>query len=240
MIKFENLNKKFGKLEVLKNLNLDLKKGSVNAILGPNGSGKTTLIKCLLGMVLPDSGVISINGKEIKREWKYREEIDYMPQIANFPANLKVREIISMLKDIRDRDARDEYLLNYFGLESHLNKQLSNLSGGTKQKVNIVLAFMFDNPLVILDEPTNGLDPVALIKLKELIAEEIERGKTILFTTHIIRLVEELAEDIVFLLEGKTYYQGSVKGLLERQNVGDLEHTIADIYSSHIKSEEHA
>jgi len=154
-----------------------------------------------------------------------------MPQIANFPANLKVKEIISMLKDIRNREARDAELIEYFGLSPYLNKQLSNLSGGTKQKVNTVLAFMFDNPLVILDEPTNGLDPVALIKLKELIAKEIERGKTILFTTHIIRLVEDLAEDIVFLLEGKTYYQGSVKGLLVKHEAVDLEHAIADIFS---------
>lgn len=235
MIKYSKLNKKFGKLEVLKDLNLEIRKGSINAILGPNGSGKTTLIKCLLGMVIPDSGTIEINGKEVKGQWMYREEIDYMPQIANFPPNLKVKEIISMIKDIRNREARDLELIEYFGLQPFLNKQLSNLSGGTKQKVNIVLAFMFDNPLLILDEPTNGLDPVALLKLKELIAKEIKRGKTILFTTHIIRLVEELAEDIVFLLEGKTYYQGPVAGLLEKHEAKDLEHAIADIFSTHVK-----
>lgn len=235
MIKFKNLNKKFGKLEVLKDLNLEIRKGSINAILGPNGSGKTTLIKCLLGMVIPDNGSIEINDKEVKGQWLYRDEIDYMPQIANFPANLKVKEIISMIKDIRNRDARDEELIEYFDLKPFLNKQLSNLSGGTKQKVNIVLAFMFDNPLLILDEPTSGLDPVALLKLKELIAKEIKRGKTILFTTHIIRLVEELAEDIVFLLEGKTYYQGPVAGLLEKHEAKDLEHAIADIFSTHVK-----
>jgi Cu-processing system ATP-binding protein len=128
-------------------------------------------------------------------------------------------------------------LIEYFGLQPFLNKQLSNLSGGTKQKVNIVLAFMFDNPLLILDEPTNGLDPVALIKLKEMIAKEIERGKTILFTTHIIRLVEDLAEDIVFLLEGKTYYQGPVLGLVEKHEASDLEHAIADIFSKHVIEE---
>ena len=237
MIKFENLNKKFGKLEVLKNLSLDIKEGSINAILGPNGSGKTTLIKCLLGMVIPDSGTITINGEDVKGQYAYRDGIDYMPQIANFPANLKVKEIISMMKDIRNRDARDAELIEYFGITPYMNKQLNTLSGGTMQKVNIVLAFMFDNPLLILDEPTNGLDPVALIKLKELIAKEIARGKTILFTTHIIRLVEELAEDIVFLLEGKTYYQGPVTGLVEAHEAKDLEHTIAEIFSKNVKEE---
>lgn len=237
MIKFENLNKKFGKLEVLKDLSLEIKEGSINAILGPNGSGKTTLIKCLLGMVIPDSGVITINGENVKGQYAYRDGIDYMPQIANFPANLKVREIISMMKDIRNREARDAELIEYFGLSPYLNKQLNTLSGGTMQKVNIVLAFMFDNPLLILDEPTNGLDPVALIKLKELIAKEIKRGKTILFTTHIIRLVEELAEDIVFLLEGKTYYQGPVAGLVDAHEAKDLEHTIAEIFSKNVIEE---
>lgn len=237
MIRFDNLTKKFGKLEVLKELSLEIKQGSISAILGPNGSGKTTLIKCLLGMVIPDEGMITINDEDIKGQYAYRNEIDYMPQIANFPANLKVKEIISMMKDIRNREARDKELIDYFELSPYLNKQLNTLSGGTKQKVNIVLAFMFDNPLVILDEPTNGLDPVALIKLKELIAEEIKRGKTILFTTHIIRLVEELAEDIVFLLEGKTYYQGPVTGLVEKHKANDLEHTIAEIFSKNIKEE---
>jgi Cu-processing system ATP-binding protein len=230
MIKIEHLNKRFGKLEVIKDLDLTINKGTINAILGPNGSGKTTLIKCMLGMVIPDSGSISIAGQSIKGDWKYREEIDYMPQIANFPPNLKVREIIVMLKDIRNREARDAELIEYFELSPYLNKQLRNLSGGTMQKVNIVLAFMFDNPLLILDEPTNGLDPVALIRLKDLIAKEVESGKTILFTTHIIRLVEELAEDIVFLLEGKIYFQGSVKALVNQQNAADLEYAIADIF----------
>jgi len=230
MIKIEKLNKKFGKLEVLKNLDLSINKGSINAILGPNGSGKTTLIKSMLGMVLPDSGTISIDGKTIKNDWQYRDEIDYMPQIANFPPNLKVREIIAMLKDIRNREARDAELIKYFELTPYLNKQLRNLSGGTMQKVNIVLAFMFDNPLLILDEPTNGLDPVALLRLKELIEKEVKRGKTILFTTHIIRLVEDLAEDIVFILEGKIYFQGSVKELVNKQGASDLEHAIANIF----------
>jgi len=230
MIKIEQLNKKFGKLEVLKDLELSINKGTINAILGPNGSGKTTLIKCMLGMVLPDSGSISIAGKPIKNDWQYRDKIDYMPQIANFPPNLKVREIIAMLKDIRNRDARDADLIEYFELAPYLNKQLRNLSGGTMQKVNIVLAFMFDNPLLILDEPTNGLDPVALLRLKKLIDKEVKKGKTILFTTHIIRLVEDIAEDIVFLLEGKIYFQGSVKALVNQQNAPDLEHAIADIF----------
>ena len=232
MIKIKHLNKKFGKLEVLKDLELTIKKGTINAILGPNGSGKTTLIKCMLGMVIPDSGTISIADKSIKGDWKYRDEIDYMPQIANFPPNLKVKEIIAMLKDIRNREARDAELIEYFELSPYLNKQLRNLSGGTKQKVNIVLAFMFDNPLLILDEPTSGLDPVALLRLKKLIDEEVKKGKTILFTTHIIRLVEDLAEDIVFLLEGKIYFQGTVKEMVSQQNAPDLEHAIADIFKN--------
>ena len=127
MIRFENISKSFGNLTVLDDFSLTIQKGSINAILGPNGSGKTTLIKCLLGMVLPDSGEIYLNDEAVRSKYAYRSQIDYMPQIANFPANLKVKEVIAMLKDIRGQKARDKELLEYFEIEGYLNKQLSHL-----------------------------------------------------------------------------------------------------------------
>src|SRR5690606_34674189 len=156
MIQVENLHKKFGKNTVLAGLDLHIRPGGIFAILGPNGSGKTTLIKTILGMVMPDTGTIRVQGKSINKNWKYRKEINYLPQIANFPGNLKVNELIAMVKDIRQRPSEEEKLIAYFGLEPFLDKKLTNLSGGTKQKVNIVLAFMFDSALIILDEPTSG------------------------------------------------------------------------------------
>ena len=230
MIEIKKLYKKFGKNEVLKDLDLSINQGGIFAVLGPNGSGKTTLIKSILGMVIPQSGSIKLNGKTIKKDWKYRNEIDYLPQIANFPNNLTVKELIKMIKDLRANNSNNEEpLIKLFKLEPFLDKKLGNLSGGTKQKVNLVLTFMFDSPLVILDEPTTGLDPISLIRLKDLITKEKEKGKTILITSHIMSFVEEVADEIVFLLEGKIYFKGSISELKSKTNQPDFEHAIASI-----------
>ncbi|AMC11591.1 copper ABC transporter ATP-binding protein [Lutibacter profundi] len=231
MIEFKNLHKSFGKLTVLDGLDLSIKKGGIFAILGPNGSGKTTLIKCLLGMVIPNKGEINFNNESVLKKWEYRNNLNYLPQIANFPPNLTVIELINMVKNLRPKESKESKLIELFGLEDFLNKKLGNLSGGTKQKVNIVLTFMFDSELIILDEPTTGLDPIALIHLKELIQQEKANGKTILITTHIMSVVDELADEIVFLLDGKIYFKGSIEALKKQTNNNNLEHAIANLIS---------
>ena len=235
MIEIKNLHKKFGKLTVLDGLDLTISpegnEGGIFAILGPNGSGKTTLIKCLLGMVIPNKGEISIDGASVLKKWGYRNNLNYLPQIANFPPNLTVIELLKMVKNLRPKVSNEQELINLFGLEEFLKKKLGNLSGGTKQKVNLVLTFMFDSKLIILDEPTTGLDPIALIHLKELIQQEKEKGKTILITTHIMSFVDEMADEIVFLLDGKIYFKGSVAQLKEQTNQSNLEHAIAKLMS---------
>ena len=229
MIHIENLYKSFGKNKVLEGIDLSISEKGIFAILGPNGSGKTTLIKSILGMVIPDNGTISINGNSIKNKWNYRNEIDYLPQIANFPANLTVQELVKMIKDLRNLHGEDKQLIELFKLSPFLNKKLSNLSGGTKQKVNLLLTLMFDSPLIILDEPTTGLDPIALLHLKNLILQEKAKGKTILITSHIMSFVEEMADQIVFLLEGKVYFKGDIKALLTQTDEPNFEHAIANL-----------
>ncbi len=233
MIRIENLHKQFGKLKVLDGVTFEVQSGGVVAVLGPNGSGKTTILKTILGMVLPDEGEAYFQGNSILKQWDYRNDIGYLPQIARFPENLTVQELIDMVKNIRSVEANEQALIQRFGLASSLDKKLSNLSGGTKQKVNIVLTFMFDSPLLILDEPTAGLDPVSLIQLKQLIKEEKEKGKSLLVTTHIMSLVEELSDEIIFLLEGKIYFQGTVRQLLDQTDQVNLEHAIAKILENH-------
>ena len=229
MVSIQNLHKRFNKNIVLSGVDLNINEGGIFAVLGPNGSGKTTLIKSILGMVIPNKGKIEVLGENIKKSSNYRYKIDYLPQIANFPNNLKVRELIRMIKDLRGKTSEDQRLIELFKLNPFLNKKLGNLSGGTKQKVNIVLAFMFDSPLIILDEPTTGLDPISLIRLKELIQVEKGRGKTILITSHIMSFVEEVSDEIVFLLEGKIYFKGSISELKSKTNQPDFEHAIASI-----------
>lgn len=236
MIHISDLHKKFGSNQVLTGLDLTIESSGIVAVLGPNGSGKTTLIKSILGMVIPDKGEIKIDEKSIKNDWNYRLNINYLPQIANFPGNLKVSELIKMIKDLRNKECEEENLIKIFGLEPFLDKKLSNLSGGTKQKVNILICFMSDSPLIILDEPTTGLDPAALIRLKELILNQRKAGKTILITTHIMQVVEEISDSIVYLLEGKIYFQGSVKQLLKETRKDNVEQAVAAL----IQEKDHA
>jgi Cu-processing system ATP-binding protein len=229
MVSIQNLHKRFGKNIVLDGVDLHIKEGGIFAVLGPNGSGKTTLIKSVLGMVIPNKGAISVLGKNIKNNSTYRDKVDYLPQIANFPNNLKVKELITMIKDLRGFTTHDDDLITQFKLEPFLDKKLGNLSGGTKQKVNLVLTFMFDSPLIILDEPTSGLDPISLLCLKELIQSEKAKGKTILITSHIMSFVEEISDEIVFLLEGQIYFKGTINELKTKTSQSDFEHAIASI-----------
>ncbi len=225
------LHKAYRKNKVLKGVDLELKPANITAVLGPNGSGKTTLIKCMLGMVIGQKGEILADGVNIGKSWLYRRDIGYLPQIARFPENLKVKELIAMVKDIRNQPADPSGLIDTFSLQPHLEKPLRQLSGGTRQKVNILIAFMFSSKYYILDEPTVGLDPLALIRFKDLLINEKQNGKAILMTTHMVHLVEELADEVVFLLEGKVYFKGEVMELKEKYKGLNLEEAIANILS---------
>ncbi len=230
MITIRQLYKSFGPKSVLQGIDLELNTpGRISAILGPNGSGKTTLIKCILGMVIPDQGEIEVDGQSIKGKWEYRSQLDYLPQIARFPDNLTVQELIDLIQDLRPGRAQAEELIDRFGLHDYLDSRLNHLSGGTKQKVNLTLAFMYDSPILILDEPTSGLDPLAMQQLRELILQERERGKLILITTHIMSFVEEMADEIVFLLDGQVCFKGSIEELLEQEAAESVEEAIAQL-----------
>jgi Cu-processing system ATP-binding protein len=203
MITIENLSKTYGKLTVLKDLTVRFGGGRVVSVIGPNGSGKTTMSKCILGMVLPDSGDIKMDGESVLKKYAYRSQIGYMPQIGKYPENMKIRQVIDMIRDIR-KDAKtiDEELIGLYGLKDIYEKRMGSLSGGTKQKVSAALAFMFDPQVLILDEPTAGLDPISAEILKCKILKEKKKGKLILITSHIMSEVEEVADEVMCLVDG--------------------------------------
>lgn len=230
MIEIKELQKKFGKFEVLKNINLSCKKGECIALIGPNGCGKTTLIKSVLGMVLPDSGTIHFNGNSVLGEYLYREKIGYMPQIGRYPDNMTIGQIIEMIKKIRNSsDDLDEDLFHAFELEKMFDKQMRTLSGGTTQKVSAVLAFLFNPDVLILDEPTAGLDPLAAELLKEKIIKEKEKGKLILITSHLLSELDDLITEIIFMQEGKVHFHQKVEELKTTTGEEKISKAIAKI-----------
>jgi Cu-processing system ATP-binding protein len=231
MILATNVTKKFGKLTALDNINLACNKGESIALIGPNGSGKTTFIKCLLGMVVPDSGFITFNKQNIKHDYKYRNLIGYMPQIGRFPENMKISQVIDMMKDIRKPfvSKLDEELIDSFGLRSMMDKRMRTLSGGTRQKVGAVLAFMFDPAVLILDEPTAGLDPVATEILKSKISKEKANGKLVLITSHVLSDLDDIITQIIYMQDGKLKFHKSFEQLKEDTGEVQLSKAIARI-----------
>jgi Cu-processing system ATP-binding protein len=234
----DGVTKRYGKLPVLQRVDLAIARGRVTAILGPNGAGKTTLIKTILGLTSPDDGTIALDARTLRDDPGARAMIGYMPQIARFPENLTGAELIAMLLDLRGPEATiDRELVDRFRLQGALTKPLRALSGGTRQKVNAVLAFLFTPRLLILDEPTAGLDPIASGVLKDKIREERDRGKTVLLASHVMTELEELADNIVFLLDGTARFAGSVADLKRRTRQLNLEHAAAQLMRESAGSE---
>jgi Cu-processing system ATP-binding protein len=214
MIIASNVSKRFAKLKALDNVSVTCNRGECIALIGPNASGKTTLIKSILGMVVPDSGFITFNGNNILHHWQYREQIGYMPQTGRYPDNMTIGHVLSMMKDIRGGAAAlDEELVEAFELKTLMHKRMRTLSGGTRQKVSAVLAFLFAPPVLILDEPTAGLDPVASEILKSKITAEKTRGKLVLITSHVLSELDDLVSQVIYMQEGKLLFHKTIEAL---------------------------
>lgn len=233
MIEIENLHKTFGKLHALNGVNLQLNKGDCIALIGPNGCGKTTLIKSILGMVVPDKGTIKVQGQLVKNNFEYRRHIGYMPQIGRYPDNMSIGQIIAMIKDIRKSEqATDEDLLHQFKLTEMFEKRMRTLSGGTTQKVSATLAFLFNPDILILDEPTAGLDPLASELLKEKIIAEKQKGKLILITSHLLSELDDLISHVIFMQDGCVNFHRSVSDLKQSTGEEKISKAIAKILRS--------
>lgn len=218
MIEIKNLTKKFQKFTALENVNLNFNDGQAIALIGPNGCGKTTMIKCILGLNVVEDGEILVNGESVTSHFRYRNNIGYMPQIGKYPENMTIEQTLKMIKDIRKvpESELDLELLKAFKLEELYDKKMRTLSGGTTQKVSAVLAFMFNPNIIILDEPTAGLDPLAAEILKNKILKEKNEGKLIIITSHLLSELDDMVSEIVFMNEGKVIVHQSVEELMEQ------------------------
>ena len=230
VVSASGLTKRYGRLPVLRGVDLAIRAGRVTAILGPNGAGKSTIIKVLLGLTRADSGSLAVHGEAVGGDPAYRARLGYMPQHARFPENLTGREVIRLLRDLRgDAVPEDDELFESFALAADLDRPVRTLSGGTRQKLNAAVAFMFRPALLVLDEPTAGLDPIASGVLKDKIRRTRHAGTSIVLTSHVLSELEELVDDVVFLLDGRVEFEGSLRRLAELTGEPRLERAIASL-----------
>ncbi len=225
MITIKNLNKSYGKLHVLHNINLQLEKGQCIGFVGPNGCGKTTLMKCILGLATPQSGEVIVNGMNVQDNPSYRQHIGFMQQNSCFPENMSVRETFKTIEDVRSTDVTlDKELYEAYAIDRIAEKKTKTLSGGTSQKVNAALAFLFNPDILILDEPTASLDPLAANILKEKIVKE--KDKLVFITSHILSELEGIVTHIIFMEEGHILFFKPVDELLKETQQNNVSQAV--------------
>lgn len=230
MIEIDKVSKAFGKQKVLNEVSLQCKAGECIALIGPNACGKTTLIKSILGMVLPDSGNIRFRGQSIIGQYAYRNEIGYMPQIGRYPDNMTIGRVIETIRTLRNYEGQsDEDLVEQYKIRELSGKRMHTLSGGTRQKVSAILAFLFNPSVLILDEPTAGLDPLASEILKQKILMEKAKGKLIIITSHLLAELDELITQVAFMQEGHLRFLKSVEDLRREAGEERISKAIAGI-----------
>lgn len=231
MITASHLTKSFGRLRALDDFSVTMTRGQSVLLIGPNGSGKTTFIKCMLGLVLPDKGELTLDGASLLGNPSLRRAIGYMPQIGRFPDHLRVGQIIEMMREIRrgTHTRTDEDLIDAFEINRIAHKPARTLSGGTRQKVSACLAFLFDPDILILDEPTAGLDPLAAEILKEKVLSEMGKNKLILTTSHILSDLDEITTDVLHLIDGKLQFYRSIDELRAEHGEEKLGRVVAKI-----------
>ncbi len=218
-IKFNNISKNFGKIKALKDVSFSFDKGEIFGLLGPNGAGKTTLVKILTTILEPDQGFISLFGGDIHKKRKgIRKIIGYVPASVILYPHLSANENLvntASLYGIDKKMARTkiEFLLRKFDMWEWRNEKLKNFSSGMAQKINICRGMLHDPKLLILDEPTNGLDPKSRQVVRDFILEINRNGTTVLLTTHVMWSVEEICKRVAIIDKGKLITIDSISNL---------------------------
>ena len=217
-LSIENLSKAYGNFQALNKVSFSVGNGKILGILGRNGAGKTTTIKSIMGIIEPDSGLITFDGKPIKNR---NISIGYLPEERGLYLNARVKEQLlyfAILNDMNKRIAIKEIksLLEEFKISNYLNKKVKTLSKGNKQKIQLISAILHKPKIVILDEPFSGLDPVNIELFKRTVRNLKEMGTTILFSSHRMEDVEEMCDRIVMLNKGNVIEDDTVEGLIKK------------------------
>jgi ABC-2 type transport system ATP-binding protein len=229
MIEINNLVKQYGSVIAVSGISLAIKPGMVSGLLGPNGAGKSTTVKCIVGAIKPTSGTIRVNGMSIyESPIEVKRMIGYVPESPVLFKNLTGRECLLLagkLYQIEDRtlEERTNDLLDRFGLAEHKNEQILSYSKGMAQKIALASALLHNPQVLILDEPLNGLDAASAALLKEVMRSFAARGKTVLFLSHTLDVVERLCDEIAILFGGKVLMTGTGRAIIESTRCKNLE-----------------
>jgi len=216
MIKVEQLFKSFGTVEAVKNLSFTVSKGEIFGLLGPNGAGKTTTITMIVGMQEPSSGSIVVDGRNVVAEpTEVKKRIGYVPENCALYENLTAREYLEMIGNLhhlnKERiESQIERLAEYLDLSSAIDRRMTGYSKGMKQKILLISAMMHNPNLIILDEPFSGLDSNSAAVFKQLITQLSESGKTVIFSSHVLEVVEKLCSRLLIIHMGEKLAEGTI------------------------------
>ena len=225
MLKIEHVRKMFGRSAALDGLDMEVPKGALYGFVGPNGAGKTTTIRILTGLLLPDEGRVLVDGADVvKHPGKVRETIGYVPDSFGVYDNLKVREYMEFFASCYGLDGlvarkRCGMLLGQVGLEEKADFYVDGLSRGMKQRLSLARAMIHDPEILIMDEPTAGLDPRTRYEFREILLDLKEQGRTVLISSHILPELAEICTDIGILDQGRLVLEGSMEDILAKINV---------------------
>lgn len=218
-IEINNLSKNYGRIKALDNIRLIVPKGSIFGYLGPNGAGKTTTMKILMGLLHYQSGSVRIFGQEVQTSSvELRREIGFLPDVE-MPRNISILRFLSLtakMNSLSRKENRISEVLSQLGLQKLKNRKIGNLSKGQKQRVGLANALLTDPPLLILDEPNSGLDPIARVKILTILKNLAKAGKTIFLSSHIIGEVDKIATDVAIIHKGQIIEQGKRSELQKR------------------------
>ncbi len=221
VIRTENLRKSYKKgVFAVDGLNLKVKEKKITGFLGPNGAGKSTTIKMLLGLLEPTEGRIEILGNEMKTDSpRIRKYIGFMPELPKFPKYLTGMELLETYGEMSQMEGEEirrqaKELLEEVGLEKSMNKKIGTYSKGMQQRLGFAVAFLGNPPLAIMDEPTEGLDPVGMVEIKNLIKQKAKDGTTIFLSSHLLKEVEEICDEVVVINRGKMVTSGTVEKVI--------------------------